>query len=104
MRLGADTLSICDSLSVITKKSANREPSGLVVYPNPATDYLQIEVQERSNTQYKITNYFGQVVHLWQSNHITQNIELNNMSNGFYLLQATSNKGIVEQIKFVIQR
>ena len=104
MRLGADTLSICDSLSVITKKSANKEPSGLVVYPNPATDYLQIEVQERSNTQYKITNYFGQVVHLWQSNHITQNIELNNMSNGFYLLQATSNKGIVKQIKFVIQR
>jgi hypothetical protein len=104
MRLGADTLSICDSLSVITKKSANKEPSGLVVYPNPATDYLQIEVQERSSTQYKITNYFGQVVHLWQSDQIKQNIELNNISNGFYLLQATSSKGIVEQKKFVIQR
>jgi hypothetical protein len=38
MRLGADTLSICDSLSVITRKSANKEPSGLVVYPNPATN------------------------------------------------------------------
>jgi hypothetical protein len=104
MRLGADTLSICDSLSVITRKSAYEKPSGLVVYPNPATDYLQIEVQERSNTQYKITNYFGQVVHIWQSDQIKQNIELNNISNGFYLLQATSNKGIVEQIKFVIQR
>jgi hypothetical protein len=104
MRLGADTLSICDSLSVITRKSANKEPIGLVVFPNPATNYLQIEQQEQSNTQYKITNYYGQVVHLWQSDQIKQNIELNNISNGFYLLQAISNKGIVEQIKFVIQR
>jgi hypothetical protein len=104
MRLGADTLSICDSLSVITRKSAYEKPSGLVVYPNPATDYLQIEVQERSNTQYKITNYFGQVVHIWQSDQIKQNIELNNIRNGFYLLQATSNVGRVVQKKFVIQR
>jgi hypothetical protein len=104
MRLGADTLSICDSLSVITKKSGLKKNGGLALFPNPATYYLQIEVQEQGTTQYKITNYFGQVVHLWQSNQITQNIELSNMSNGFYLLQATSNVGRVVQKKFVIQR
>jgi hypothetical protein len=104
MRLGADTLSICDSLSVITKKSGLKENGGLALFPNPATYYLQTEVQEQGTTQYKITNYYGQVVQFWQSNQITQNIELSNLNNGFYLLQATSNAGRVVQKKFVIQR
>ncbi len=104
MRLGADTLSICDSLSVITKRNGKQNQNSLVVFPNPATHYLQIEVQEQGTTQYKIINYFGQVLQLWQNNQITQKIELSNLNNGFYLLQATNNQGIVEQTKFVIQR
>jgi hypothetical protein len=104
MRLGADTLSICDSLSVITKRTKANVPNGLVVFPNPATNYLQIQQQEQGITQYRIINHLGQVVQFWQSNQITQNIELSNLNNGFYLLQATSNAGRVVQKKFVIQR
>jgi len=75
-----------------------------LIFPNPASNYLQIEAQDQSNSQYKIFNYLGQLVEQWQSNRIIQNLELSNLSNGFYLLQATNNKGIVEQKKFVIQR
>ena len=80
------------------------ENSKIAIFPNPATNYLKIEAQEQSNSQYKIFNHLGQLVEQWQSNQITQNIELSNLSNGFYLLQATNNKGTVEQKKFVIQR
>jgi hypothetical protein len=105
MRLGADTLSICDSLSVITKKSANKEPSGLVVFPNPATNYLQIEKQEQSNTQYKIINYYGQVVYLWESAEPKQTLDLssNQLTNGLYVLQATNSQGKINQQKFIVQ-
>jgi len=80
------------------------ENSKIAIFPNPATNYLKIEAQEQSNSQYKIFNHLGQLVEQWHSNQITQNIALSNMSNGFYLLQATNYKGIVEQKKFVLQR
>jgi hypothetical protein len=105
MRLGADTLSICDSLSVITKRSKANEPIGLVVFPNPATNYLQIEKQEQSNTQYKIINYYGQVVYLWESAEPKQTLDLssNQLTNGLYVLQATNSQGKINQQKFIVQ-
>jgi hypothetical protein len=106
MRLGADTLSICDSLSVITKRTKAQEPSGLVVFPNPASNVLHIEQQEQEQVQYKLINYYGQTVQQWQSAEPKQTLYFNNnhLSDGFYLLQATNSKGIVVQKKFVIQR
>ena len=106
MRLGADTLSICDSLSVITKRTKANEPSGLLVFPNPAANNLHIEQQEQGSTQYKIINYYGQIVQQWQSNESTQSIDLSRMglANGMYVLQATSNNGKLQQQKFVVQR
>ena len=57
MRLGADSLSICDSLSVITKKNGNKRAETLVVFPNPATHFLQIEQQEQGPSHpHQITN------------------------------------------------
>ncbi|MFN5794070.1 MAG: T9SS type A sorting domain-containing protein [Bacteroidota bacterium] len=106
MRLGADTLSICDSLSVITKRTKAQEPSGLVVFPNPASNVLHIEQQEQEQVKYKIINYYGQTVQQWQSAEPKQTLYFNNnhLSDGFYLLQATNSKGIIVQKKFVIQR
>ncbi|MFN5793849.1 MAG: hypothetical protein ACK455_03555, partial [Bacteroidota bacterium] len=46
MRLGADTLSICDSLSVITKRTKANEPSGLLVFPNPANHQLNLTFEK----------------------------------------------------------
>jgi hypothetical protein len=106
MRLGADTLSNCDSLSVITKRTKAIEPIDLLVFPNPASNYLQIEQQVQGNTHYKIFNHLGQKVQQWQSAEPKQTLDFNNnqLSNGLYILQATNSKGIVVQKKFVIQR
>ncbi|MFN4853616.1 MAG: T9SS type A sorting domain-containing protein [Bacteroidota bacterium] len=106
MRLGADSLSICDSLSVITKKNGNKRAETLVVFPNPATHFLQIEQQEQGNTQYKIINYYGQVILCWQSAEQKQYIDFSSkhLSNGLYILQAGNNSGRITQQKFVIQK
>jgi hypothetical protein len=106
MRLGADSLSICDSLSVITKKNGNKRAETLVVFPNPATHFLQIEQQEQGNTQYKIINYYGQVILCWQSAEQKQYIDFSSkhLSNGLYILQAGNNSGRITQQRFVIQK
>jgi hypothetical protein len=104
MRLGADTLSICDSLSVITKKSANREPSGLVVYPNPATNQLNLVFDKNTIGTISICDAMGKEVYsyLISNPNIELQIDISNFTNGIYYL-SYRNKDVSIHRKFVKQ-
>jgi hypothetical protein len=104
MRLGADTLSICDSLSVITKKSANKEPSGLVVYPNPANHQLNLTFEKSITGYIKITDALGKVVYSHNINNpiIELPIDISNFTNGVYYL-SYRNKEVSIHKKFIKQ-
>jgi hypothetical protein len=104
MRLGADTLSICDSLSVITKKSANKEPSGLVVYPNPANHQLNLTFEKSITGYVKITDALGKVVYSYNINNpiIELPIDIANFTNGVYYL-SYRNKEVSIHKKFIKQ-
>jgi len=104
MQLGADTLSICDSLSVITKKSANKEPSGLVVFPNPANHQLNLTFEKSITGYIKITDALGKVVYSYTINNpiIELPIDIANFSSGIYYLNYR-NKEVSIHKKFIKQ-
>jgi hypothetical protein len=104
MRLGADTLSICDSLSVITKKSANKEPSGLVVFPNPATNKLNLVFDKNSTGTITISDALGKEVYSYLINNDSLEfpIDISNFINGIYYL-SYRNKEVSIHKKFIKQ-
>ena len=104
MRLGADTLSICDSLSVITRKSANEKPSGLVVYPNPATNQLNLVFDKNSIGTIIINDALGKEVYSYLINNpnVELQIDISNFTNGVYYV-SYRNKDVSVHRKFVKQ-
>jgi hypothetical protein len=64
------------------------------VYPNPAKEILYIklpDVEKNSNYNYEICNSQGQVVLSLQNKVALDKIELNNLSDGIYLLKVLNN-------------
>lgn len=62
--------------------------SGLKIYPNPASDYITVEtVSEIKNI--KIYNMMGQLV----LNSDSKKVDISNLPDGTFLLEATSNEG-----------
>jgi hypothetical protein len=104
MRLGADTLSICDSLSVITRKSANKEPSGLVVFPNPATNQLNLVFDKNSTGTITISDALGKVVYSYiiNNNSLELTIDISSFNSGIYYL-SYRNKDVSIHKKFIKQ-
>jgi hypothetical protein len=104
MRLGADTLSICDSLSVITKRYKANEPSGLLVFPNPANHQLNLTFEKSITGYIIITDALGKVVYSYNINNpiIELPIDIANFTNGIYYL-SYRNKEVSIHKKFIKQ-
>ncbi len=71
----------------------------LAVYPNPATDLLQVEIQleNAADVQYIITDMTGRVVYLNQSANINQevvSVDVSNLAAGVYMVSAQTDKGV----------
>jgi hypothetical protein len=70
------------------------------IYPNPAIDVLNIEVEE--NSIFELVNSYGQVVH---KSNVTGNssIDVSNLNSGWYIARLISNDGKVAMKKVIIQ-
>jgi hypothetical protein len=104
MRLGADTLSICDSLSVITKRNGKQNQNGLVVFPNPANNQINLVFEKVTYGNIKIKDALGKLIY---SNTITNPllelpIDIASFSNGIYYV-SLSNKDFTFYKKFIKQ-
>jgi hypothetical protein len=104
MRLGADTLSICDSLSVITKKSGLKENGGLAVFPNPATNQLNLVFDKNTIGTISICDAMGKEVYSFTINNpnIELQIDISTFNSGIYYLSYRS-KDVSIHRKFVKQ-
>jgi hypothetical protein len=104
MRLGADTLSICDSLSVITKRNGKQNQNGLVVFPNPANHQLNLTFEKSITGYIIITDALGKVVYSHTINNpiIELPIDIANFTNGIYYL-SYRNKEVSIHKKFTKQ-
>jgi hypothetical protein len=105
--LGADTTSlVCDSLHVGLPKSAVKE-NAVKVFPNPAIANSTVHLQYatlQENALLQLIDINGKVVQqqwlpAWSQ---MQNIKLNNLSSGIYLLKI-SNTGYKGTAKVIVQ-
>ncbi|NVO02532.1 MAG: T9SS type A sorting domain-containing protein, partial [Bacteroidetes bacterium] len=70
----------------------------LEIFPNPVTNSMSIQTMQ--NSLIEITNLQGQVIKSIHNLDKTTTIDVSNLSNGLYLIKATSGKGIIVR-KFV---
>jgi hypothetical protein len=75
----------------------NKISSGILVYPNPATDFLQIQ-SDVNWSQYKVVNSLGQIV---LEGSCSSHIPINNLDAGIYFIQLFDNEGKITQTRFI---
>jgi hypothetical protein len=101
-RLGPVTGSICDSLTSVHEL----QPQEISLYPNPATDQIQITSSRSLNeTVITLYNIHSQIL-LQQSPGFGNNFELSippDIGTGIYMLRIQSKEGVVTK-KIVVGR
>ncbi|HVX00979.1 MAG TPA: T9SS type A sorting domain-containing protein, partial [Candidatus Babeliaceae bacterium] len=76
------------------------EDLGVSVYPNPATDELNITTQALG-ISYKLMSITGVSLQNGLLNQGNNTIPVNNIATGMYLLQLTDNSGAMKVTKIV---
>lgn len=80
--------------------------NGIVLYPNPATDFIEINgiPQGHTNCTLQIVNLLGEVV-LNSKIDTTSDfkVDVQNLQDGFYFVNITSREGFLKSIPFVLK-
>ncbi|HHH54561.1 MAG TPA: T9SS type A sorting domain-containing protein [Bacteroidetes bacterium] len=93
---------VYDNVSVtkLTNNVVDFNEINASIYPNPAVNTLNIDVEE--NSTFELVNSFGQVVHKSQVNGSSK-IDVSNLSKGWYVARLITNSGDVAIKKVIIQ-
>ena len=76
-----------DTVSADTTELGNEASFALQAYPNPATNFIKVNLTSKASTaSYKILNTIGQLV--LQGDILDGNIDISSLKKGIYLLQA----------------
>ena len=72
------------------------EAGSIKIYPNPAKNYLQVEVPERENvTEIQLTNAIGQVVASQKPTAGQVRLNVSNVAGGIYFVKITNANGSI---------
>jgi hypothetical protein len=95
--LGADSASICDTLSTGLTNFIQLEKS-ILLYPNPVMDELTIVSPNYLMQQIEVYNLYGELI-FSDSNSIShsQKINLSNFMQGIYIIKLTTPRGILSK-------
>lgn len=96
-----DTCTACIEEPAFIKKSTANFAN---VYPNPASDYINIQLDSYGEVQYRIFNIMGQMIKTGILVGREEQVELNNMNSGTYYLQLIDEKGRLNSNKLLIIR
>lgn len=84
-------------------KLNNEEETQVVIYPNPATEELNIETKESSELMtYAIYNTLGQEIKSGQFSKSTT-INVKSYSSGVYMIRISTQGELVKQLKLIIE-
>jgi hypothetical protein len=73
------------------------------IYPNPATDYINIELQGKENGTLEIISMNGECVYKKFFTTNNEKINLPDLNKGIYLLKVSLENGMIYSKKFVIE-
>lgn len=93
-----------DTRNTITpKKSEENKLIDFKIYPNPASDNINIEITESSrDLRYEMINVKGQIVKNGQIYTTTEQINISDIENGLYIIRLFSKeKGLIKTQKMI---
>jgi hypothetical protein len=70
------------------------------VYPNPANNFLTVEVNNRSNVE--LINSLGQIV-ATKTVESKENLDVSHLNDGVYFAKITNENGMVKTEKVIIK-
>ncbi|MFW6095658.1 MAG: T9SS type A sorting domain-containing protein, partial [Bacteroidota bacterium] len=91
-----------DDITEIDKP--NQDQKDVIIYPNPAQDYINIELEGGENYNYSLEIYNMQGSLLKRKENIEGNININDLSSGLYMLKVQNNSTNNEIVKKLIIR
>jgi hypothetical protein len=89
--------------TLIATNSHSDNPSLYHVYPNPARDYVLIEMAENHNVNFRLFTLAGQMILQQQVTGSGQKISLNNLKEGLYVYKVIDDKGKLTTGKLIIK-
>ena len=92
---------IINVLSVKEKTDINQD--ALNFYPNPADDFIYIDLRKLIKPHLKLYNFLGQKVYDQEANQGINKISLETLKDGIYLLQVESSDGNKSTLKLIKQ-
>lgn len=90
-------------VTLYTTSLRTTDPSLYHVYPNPAKEYVFIEMVENHNVNFKLFTLAGQMILQQQVNGSGQKISLNNLKEGLYIYKIIDDKGLLTTGKLIIR-
>lgn len=86
-----------------SKSNIGQNSSGIIIYPNPANTVININIDDYSEPMmYKVYNQQGQ--YLFEGSLSTNSrINVSELSNGLYYIEAFNNNGIALREKFIVK-
>jgi hypothetical protein len=79
----------CQSCKLVTGIKANNHNLNINVYPNPAVDFLFLDIP--SNSELQIINSFGQIVIRQKCTESSVKINISKLTQGIYFVNVNSN-------------
>lgn len=85
------TVPVCDSSKIV--KSGISEVENIIesVYPNPANDYVNVNLKYNNDAVIRIYNIMGQAIKTLYTNKINNNIKIGDLSAGMYIINVEQN-------------
>jgi hypothetical protein len=88
--------------STVQQISTKYQTQNIVLYPNPAKDYINILSNENIE-EIKIINQLGQVLQHQTPNTKQITIDTKQFAKGLYIVQFTNNKGEIKTQKLIVE-
>ncbi len=86
-----------------SSSSLNLSGSDVIIYPNPVSEYLNIEIGTPKRLKYSIINNFGQIIQNGELNSKSSQISIRTLPQGFYSVILQDGESSVSK-NFVVKR
>lgn len=78
------------------------ENNNIKVYPNPTTDFINVELKQKSKSSFQISDINGRTILQGKLNELINKIELNNQRAGIYLLTIINSENNETETKKIV--
>ncbi len=92
----------CD-YRLISRIDEYEHPFGLLVFPNPATDQLNIQTSNKQKFKFNIYNSLGQIVQTGILERNTTTIQIDKLTNGIYSIELSADSK-TERRRFIVKK